>query len=115
LGSDFRFSIRLYGPNNYACILIGAGARIDSDEFLLFEKLINVVHKVAPGANLCFNTGPTDSIDAIKRWCWKNKGRARRPPRRGTFFVSDTGDSCHKLTFRYHGGFNAKLVNAASS
>ena len=52
----------------YACVLIGAGVRTDSEEFLLFEKLINVVHKHAPGAKICFNTGPTDSVDAVKRW-----------------------------------------------
>ena len=51
-----------------ACVLIGAGVRTDSEEFLLFEKLINVVHEHAPGARICFNTGPTDSVDAVRRW-----------------------------------------------
>lgn len=49
-------------------ILIGAGVRTDPAEFRLFEQLINVVHKKAPGARICFNTGPTDSLDAVKRW-----------------------------------------------
>ncbi len=53
---------------DFACVLIGAGVRTDTEEFLLFEKLINVVHEHAPGAKLCFNTGPTDSVDAVKRW-----------------------------------------------
>ena len=52
----------------FACILIGAGVRTDNEEFLLFEKLINVVHEHAPAAKLCFNTGPTDSVDAVERW-----------------------------------------------
>ena len=52
----------------FACVLIGAGVRKDDEEFLLFEKLINVVHKHAPRAKICFNTGPTDSVDAVKRW-----------------------------------------------
>ena len=52
----------------FDCILIGAGVRADAEEFLLFEKLINVVHRNAPAARICFNTGPTDSIDAVKRW-----------------------------------------------
>lgn len=52
----------------FACVLVGAGVRTDAEEFLLFEKLINVVHEHAPGARLCFNTGPTDSVDAVKRW-----------------------------------------------
>ena len=53
---------------HYDCILIGAGVRTDPDEFLLFEMLINLVHDKAPGAKICFNTGPTDSVDAVKRW-----------------------------------------------
>lgn len=56
------------GEADFACILNGAGVRTDNDEFLLFEKLINAVHQHAPKARICFNTGPTDSVDAIKRW-----------------------------------------------
>ena len=54
--------------NSYDCVLIGAGVRTDPDEFLLFEKAVNLVHQLAPQARLCFNTGPTDSVDAVKRW-----------------------------------------------
>ncbi|MEM1189722.1 MAG: hypothetical protein AAGA95_04740 [Pseudomonadota bacterium] len=54
--------------DDYSCVLIGAGVRTDTDEFLLFEQLINVVHEYAPNARICFNTGPTDSVDAVKRW-----------------------------------------------
>lgn len=53
---------------DFACILIGAGVRTDDEEFLLFEELINVVHLNAPTASICFNTGPTDSVDAVRRW-----------------------------------------------
>ncbi len=53
---------------SYDCVLIGAGVRTDPDEFLLFEKAVNLVHKLAPQAAICFNTGPTDSVDAVKRW-----------------------------------------------
>ncbi len=53
---------------DFACVLIGAGVRTDDEEFLLFERLINVVHEKAPKAKICFNTGPTDSVDAVKRW-----------------------------------------------
>ena len=52
----------------FACVLVGAGVRTDTEEFLLFEKLVNVIHEHAPGARICFNTGPTDSVDAVKRW-----------------------------------------------
>jgi len=53
---------------DFRCILIGAGVRTDAEEFLLFEKLINFFHQHAPKARICFNTGPTDSVDAVKRW-----------------------------------------------
>lgn len=53
---------------NFGCMLIGAGVRTDDDEFLLFEKLVNVVHQHAPKSKICFNTGPADSVDAVKRW-----------------------------------------------
>ena len=49
-------------------VLIGAGVRADPVQFLLFEKLINVLHAEAPQARICFNTGPTDSVDAVQRW-----------------------------------------------
>ena len=49
-------------------VLIGAGVRKDDDHFLVFEKLINVVHEYAPQARIAFNTGPTDSDSAIQRW-----------------------------------------------
>ena len=58
----------MLAETQFDCVLIGAGVRTDSQEFILFEKLINVLHENAPGAKICFNTGPTDSVDAVKRW-----------------------------------------------
>jgi len=52
----------------FDCIVIGAGIRTIAGNFLLFEKLINVVHAHAPQAKLCFNTGPTDTVEAVQRW-----------------------------------------------
>lgn len=52
----------------YDCIVIGAGIRAVASNLLLFEKLINVVHSHAPKARICFNTKPTDTVEAIKRW-----------------------------------------------
>jgi len=54
--------------NSYDVVLIGAGVRRDDDHFLVFEKLVNVVHEHAPKARIAFNTGPTDSDAAIQRW-----------------------------------------------
>src|SRR5262245_13499555 len=52
----------------FDCVMIGAGVRIVPSNFLLFEKLINVVHKHAPQANICFNTLPGDTAAAVQRW-----------------------------------------------
>ena len=52
----------------FDCILIGAGVRTVPSNFILFEKLINVVHQYAPQAKLCFNTLPSDTAEAVKRW-----------------------------------------------
>ena len=49
-------------------VLIGAGVRVDTDHFLLFEKVINLVHQHAPTAKICFNTSPFDSLAAVQRW-----------------------------------------------
>ena len=49
-------------------VLIGAGVRSDADHFLLFEKVINLVHEHAPQAKICFNTQPLDSVEAVERW-----------------------------------------------
>lgn len=52
----------------YDVIMIGAGVRKDDDHFLIFEKLVNIVHEHAPKARIAFNTGPTDSQAAVQRW-----------------------------------------------
>jgi len=58
----------LLEQKRFDCILIGAGVRTIAGNFLLFEKLVNVVHKHAPQAKLCFNTNPTDTAEAVQRW-----------------------------------------------
>jgi hypothetical protein len=53
----------------YDCIMVGAGLRIVPPYFLLFEKLINVIHRHAPASTkICFNTNPSDTADAVLRW-----------------------------------------------
>ncbi len=58
-------SIKSFGPD---LVMVGAGIRTDPDLFLLFEKVINIIHKRAPQASIAFNTNPFDTIEAIKRW-----------------------------------------------
>jgi len=50
------------------CVMIGAGVRVIPDNFILFEKLVNVVHEHAPQAKMCFNQLPADIGEAVKRW-----------------------------------------------
>ena len=54
---------------HYDCVVIGAGLRTIDKNFLLFEKLLNLVHQQAPQARICFNTGPFDTAEAVQRWC----------------------------------------------
>lgn len=52
----------------YDCVLIGAGVRLPADYMLVFEKLVNLVHRNAPQAAICFNTNPADTAEAVRRW-----------------------------------------------
>lgn len=52
-------------------VIVGAGIRTDPDHFLLFEKIINIIHQKVPNAPIAFNTNPFDTIDAINRWSWQ--------------------------------------------
>ena len=53
----------------YDCIMVGAGLRIVPPYFLLFEKLINAIHRHAPASTkICFNSNPSDTADAVRRW-----------------------------------------------
>ena len=52
----------------YECLMLGAGVRLVAKNTVLFEKLVNIAHQHAPGAKICFNTGPKDSAAAVQRW-----------------------------------------------
>ena len=52
----------------YDCVVIGAGLRQPAPQLLLFEKIVNRVHSLAPDAKICFNTTPADTADAVQRW-----------------------------------------------
>lgn len=59
---------RKLSEKSFDCVVIGAGIRTIPAYFLLFERLVNVVHKDAPGARICFNTRPSDTAEAVQRW-----------------------------------------------
>lgn len=60
--------VKMLGEKSYDCVLVGAGVRTVAEHFRLFETLVNTVHQYAPRAKICFNTGPTDSVEAVQRW-----------------------------------------------
>ena len=53
---------------DFDCVLIGAGLRQPPERLLLFEKIINLIHRLAPKASICFNTTPADTAEAVQRW-----------------------------------------------
>jgi hypothetical protein len=48
-------------------VVIGAGLRQPAPRLLLFEKIINLVHTLAPAARICFNRNPADTAEAVQR------------------------------------------------
>jgi hypothetical protein len=59
---------RRLSATTYDCVVVGAGVRLPPKSLLLFETVINAVHKAAPNTYIAFNTVPEDSADAAARW-----------------------------------------------
>ncbi|PCC74923.1 hypothetical protein SAMN02745121_08410 [Nannocystis exedens] len=53
---------------DWAAVMIGAGIRTAPSQLLLFERLVNLIHAVAPDARLCFSTSPDSAAEAVLRW-----------------------------------------------
>jgi hypothetical protein len=62
---------RALAARRYDCVVIGAGVRLPPRSLHLFERVLNAVHKGAPGTPIAFNTIPQDSADAAARWVGK--------------------------------------------
>ena len=52
----------------YDCVLVGAGVRVPDENFILFEKVMNIIHQQAKHAAICFNRQPDDTAEAVRRW-----------------------------------------------
>jgi len=52
----------------YNSVVIGAGGRLPPKGLVLFEAVINAIHRGAPAAAIAFNTRPEDSAEAAARW-----------------------------------------------
>ena len=57
---------------SYDCIVIGAGIRKPDPNLVLFETIVNAVHRHAPRAVTAFNTKPQDSFEAADRALSRN-------------------------------------------
>jgi hypothetical protein len=54
--------------HDYACVVVGGGIRKHEPLLELFEKVVNLVRRHAPGAAIAFNSTPEDAADAALRW-----------------------------------------------
>jgi hypothetical protein len=52
----------------YDCVVIGGGLRLPPKGLLMFEKVVNSIHKAAPRSAIAFNTRPEDTAEAADRW-----------------------------------------------
>ena len=59
---------RFLAGDIYECVVIGAGIRLPRKGLVLFEAVVNAVHRMAPQAAIAFNTRPEDSGEAAARW-----------------------------------------------
>ncbi|MBN9488472.1 MAG: hypothetical protein J0H44_14650 [Alphaproteobacteria bacterium] len=59
---------RRLAETSYDCVVIGGGVRIPPRNLVLFEALVNAVHRAAPRAAIAFNTRPDDSAESAGRW-----------------------------------------------
>jgi hypothetical protein len=58
----------LLRSRRFDCVVIGNGLRTPPAQLLLFERIINLVHELAPASRIAFNTKPSDTADAARRW-----------------------------------------------
>jgi hypothetical protein len=59
---------RCLADHVYDCVVIGAGLRLPPGRLVLFEAVLNAVHRSAPQAAVAFNTRPEDCGAAAARW-----------------------------------------------
>ena len=52
----------------YDCIVIGGGIRMTEKSVPIFEKILDVIRRVAPAVPIAFNTAPDTSLEAAQRW-----------------------------------------------
>jgi hypothetical protein len=51
----------------YDCVVIGGGLRIPPKSLVLFETVVNAIHKDSPGSAIAFNTRAEDTAEVAAR------------------------------------------------
>jgi hypothetical protein len=59
---------RRLAKSRYDCVVIGAAVRLPPSRLVLFEALVDAIHRAAPSAAIAFNTRPEDTGAAAARW-----------------------------------------------
>lgn len=49
-------------------VVVGGGVRKNEEQLELFERIVNLVRRHAPGAAIAFNSTPDDTYAAAARW-----------------------------------------------
>jgi hypothetical protein len=61
----------MLSKEKFDCIMIGFGIRGLPQHTVLFEKIINTIHQNVPPSSstkICFNTNPSDTVEAVLCW-----------------------------------------------
>ncbi|WP_017537668.1 hypothetical protein [Nocardiopsis halophila] len=52
----------------WECVVVGGGLRTHDDLLELFEQVVDLVRRHAPGAAIAFSSAPEDTYEAAARW-----------------------------------------------
>lgn len=55
------------GAGPWDCVVVGGGLRTDEGLVELFETVVNLVHRLAPGAGIGFDRRPDDLVGTVRR------------------------------------------------
>ena len=67
-----------------SCVVIGAGVRLPPSRLVLFEALVDAIHRAAPSAAIAFNTRPEDTGAAAvydRAYTWLDEALRAPDPR----------------------------------
>lgn len=56
-----------FAQGTFDVVEIGSGLRTSHEYTLVFERVINLVPRLQPGVQICFNDSPETTLDAVLR------------------------------------------------